>query len=228
MADGLKESPAISEFRDRLWYKGFEWIDGFRKERLNNAYACAAGAALDALQNEDVFLGLSPRPPYSVDNLTQVAAQAASAVAHWQRQHDEDQVKEEDHRRELAAQVPLVKDVFGNPFRPTPVLDSAWLAWRGGTVANLARAAYDDRRLPEGTLESAHLVVLADALEDAGCADANLLGHLRGPGPHVRGCWVVDLILGKHESSRLTGGATEHSRRRDVSWVLPGVLPDKQ
>jgi hypothetical protein len=49
--------------------------------------------------------------------------------------------------------------------------------------------------LPRG-LDVARLAVLADALEDPGCADADLLSHLRGPGMHVRGCWAVDLLLG--------------------------------
>ena len=75
-------------------------------------------------------------------------------------------------------------------------VDSVWLAWRDCTVPQLARAAYD-RRLPEGTLDPSRLILLADALEDAGCTDAELLGHLRSPGPHVRGCWAVDLVLGK-------------------------------
>jgi hypothetical protein len=83
-----------------------------------------------------------------------------------------------------------LRDVFGNPFRSFPRVDPAWLAWRGGTVPKLAQAAYDGRDFDS-------LPVLADALEDAGCADAELLGHLRGPGPHVRGCWAVDLLLGK-------------------------------
>ena len=61
----------------------------------------------------------------------------------------------------------------------------------------LARVAYDQRELPSGTLDVARLAVLADALEEAGCTDADLLGHLRGPGPHARGCWAVDLLLGK-------------------------------
>ena len=65
------------------------------------------------------------------------------------------------------------------------------------TAARLASAAYEDRNLPEGTVDLVRLAVLADALEDAGCTDADLLGHLRGPGPHVRGCWAVDLILAK-------------------------------
>jgi hypothetical protein len=91
----------------------------------------------------------------------------------------------------------LLRDIFGNPFRPAPAVAPAWLAWQGGAVPQLARAAYDERREPEGTLDPSRLLVLADALEDAGCADPGLLGHLRGPGPHVRGCWAVDLLLGK-------------------------------
>jgi hypothetical protein len=61
----------------------------------------------------------------------------------------------------------------------------------------LAEAAYAERTLPPGTLDPARLALLADALEDAGCTDGELLGHLRGPGPHVRGCWALDLVLGK-------------------------------
>jgi hypothetical protein len=96
-----------------------------------------------------------------------------------------------------AALCDLIREVFGYPFRPAPAVDPAWLAWQGGTVAQLAQAAYEERQLPEGTLDLAHLAALADALEDAGCTDAELLGHLRSPGPHVRGCWAVDLVLGK-------------------------------
>jgi hypothetical protein len=94
---------------------------------------------------------------------------------------------------ESRRQADLMREVFGNPFRPAS-LDRSWLT---ADVAALARAAYEERRLPEGTLEPARLALLADALEDAGCASADLLAHLRSEGPHVRGCWAVDLILGK-------------------------------
>jgi hypothetical protein len=90
----------------------------------------------------------------------------------------------------------LLRDIF-QPFRAAPAIDLALLAWNGGTVPRLARTAYEERDLPAGTLTPARLNLLADALEDAGCADPDLLGHLRGPGPHVRGCWAVDLLLGK-------------------------------
>jgi hypothetical protein len=83
----------------------------------------------------------------------------------------------------------LIRDVFGNPFRPV-VLDASWLSWSDCTVVKLAQAIYDDRvfdRLP----------ILADALEEAGCTNADILSHCRGPGPHIRGCWTVDQILGR-------------------------------
>jgi hypothetical protein len=62
-------------------------------------------------------------------------------------------------------------------------------------VLALAQTAYDDRLLPAGTRDPDRLAILADALEDAGCDNAEILSHLRGSGPHVRGCWVVDLLL---------------------------------
>src|SRR5262245_14482213 len=61
----------------------------------------------------------------------------------------------------------------------------------------LAAAAYEERARPSGALDPQRLSVLADGLEEAGCADATILGHLRGPGPHVRGCWALDLLLGQ-------------------------------
>lgn len=80
----------------------------------------------------------------------------------------------------------LIREVCGNPFRPVR-LDPAWLS---SDVMALARTIYEERafdRMPE----------LADALEEAGCHDADTLGHCRQAGPHVRGCWVVDAILGR-------------------------------
>jgi hypothetical protein len=61
-------------------------------------------------------------------------------------------------------------------------------------VVRLAQATYEERHLPEGTLDNTRLLILADALEEAGCTDTDILCHLRGPGPHVRGCWVADLV----------------------------------
>jgi hypothetical protein len=69
--------------------------------------------------------------------------------------------------------------------------------WLTATVQALAQAAYNERSLPVGTLDLSRLAVLGDALEEAGCGDDTLLTHLRSPGPHVRGCWALDLVLAK-------------------------------
>jgi hypothetical protein len=93
-------------------------------------------------------------------------------------------------------QHPFLRDILTTPSHPRAV-DPAWLSWQDGLVRRLAEAAYQKRYMPSGTLDPARLAVLADALEEAGCDNADILGHLRGPGPHVRGCWPVDLLLGK-------------------------------
>lgn len=92
----------------------------------------------------------------------------------------------------LREQSSLLRDVFGIPFRP--VYFSS--AWRTPDVTALATAAYEERTLPSGELAPDRLAVLADALEEIGAA-GEVVAHLRGPGPHVRGCWAVDLVLGK-------------------------------
>ncbi|MBM3980898.1 MAG: hypothetical protein FJ304_11545 [Planctomycetes bacterium] len=80
----------------------------------------------------------------------------------------------------------LLRDIFGNPFRPV-TFDPAW---RTDTATTLARQMYEAR-------EFGAMPILADALQDAGCDNDDILSHCRGKGPHVRGCWVVDLVLGK-------------------------------
>jgi hypothetical protein len=83
----------------------------------------------------------------------------------------------------------LLRDIFGNPFRPI-ALTPAWLTWHDGLLVSMARRMYDSRDFSD-------MPVLADALEEAGCDHADILAHCRQPGEHVRGCWVVDAILGK-------------------------------
>jgi hypothetical protein len=100
---------------------------------------------------------------------------------------------------EAVAQCRLIRCIFGPPRGWRGRFEWSWLVWGDGVVGSLALAAYEDRRLPEGTLEPDRLAVLADALEDAGCADAELLGHLRAPGPHVRGCFALDVVLARQD-----------------------------
>jgi len=100
-------------------------------------------------------------------------------------------VKVRDSVREV--QSSLLRDMFGNPFRPVTFA----AAWRTPTVTALAKAAYEDRQPPASILYPDRLAVIADALEDAGCTDTAILDHCRDGGLHVRGCWVVDLLLGK-------------------------------
>src|SRR5262249_34848589 len=89
---------------------------------------------------------------------------------------------------EREAQCDLLRDLFGNPFRPA-ALDLAWLA-RGGRGRELAEQIYVGRRFADPP-------PLADALEEAGCTDSAVLCHCRQPGGHVLGCWCLDLLLGQ-------------------------------
>jgi hypothetical protein len=91
----------------------------------------------------------------------------------------------------------LLRDILGNPPFRSVVLDPAWLAWKDSTIPKMAQVVYEDRDLPSGHLDNHRLAVLADALEDAGCDNASLTGHLRSEGPHARGCHVLDAILGR-------------------------------
>jgi hypothetical protein len=83
----------------------------------------------------------------------------------------------------------LLRDIVGNPFH-LALLVHSWLAWNDATIPKIAQAIYDERAFDR-------MPILADALEDAGCDDADILRHCREPGEHVRGCWVIDLLLGK-------------------------------
>jgi hypothetical protein len=154
------------------------WADGLASEgEVEDARRESTGRGHPATLG---FSALSPSAEHAAAHTAEWAA-----LCRYHTQH-----------AERAAQTDLLRDVVGNPFRAA-ALDPAWLAWNDGVVVKLARAAYEDRSLPSGELDLARLAVLADALEEAGCTDVELLGHLRCPGPHVRGCFAVDLLLGR-------------------------------
>jgi hypothetical protein len=90
---------------------------------------------------------------------------------------------------ESKAQCDLLREVFGNPFRPVSV-EPAWRRWNDGAVVKMAQAIHEECRF-------ADLPILADALEEAGCDRADMVQHCRTGGPHVHGCWLLDLLLEK-------------------------------
>jgi hypothetical protein len=162
---------------------------------VHGAHECASSAS--AAAHAAMYApGVSCCP----DEAGDVVGKATFAVAHAVSPlHFAEDCHPDFERREAAegaerkAQAALLRDVVGSPFRPL-TLNTAWQA---PTVLALAHAAYDNRILPDGTLDRARLAVLADALEESGCTNADILAHCRQPGEHVRGCWVVDLLLGK-------------------------------
>jgi hypothetical protein len=91
---------------------------------------------------------------------------------------------------ELRAQANILRDICGPLLFRSVAIDPAWLVWNNGTVVKIAQAIYDERAFDR-------LPIIADALEDAGCTDPDILHHCRQSGEHVRGCWVVDLLLGQ-------------------------------
>jgi hypothetical protein len=90
---------------------------------------------------------------------------------------------------ELQAQMHLLRCILGNPFHPI-ACNPSWLSWHDGMIPKLAQAIYDERAFDR-------MAILADALEEAGCTDQNILGHCRSAGEHAKGCWVIDVLLGK-------------------------------
>jgi hypothetical protein len=172
-----------------------EFLRGKASDRKLRLFACAccrlgwdrltgprSRRAVEAV--EQIEEGLAPAEERATANFAALQAAEAAAQA---------AAREATRNEERAARAGLLRDLFGNPFRPASVSP----AWPTPQVVAVAQAAYHEREMPAGTLDAARLSVLADALEDAGCDQTDILDHLRGPGPHVRGCWVVDLILGK-------------------------------
>jgi len=129
--------------------------------------------------NDPVGCALLPDPFVAADGTQYYAAKAV------RKEVGNDEVNTA-WVRERAAQADLLRDLFCYPFHPR-TFEAAWLTT---AAVRLAAGIYRERAFDR-------LPILADALEDAGCDDRAVLDHCRGPGPHVRGCWVVDLILGK-------------------------------
>jgi hypothetical protein len=186
--DGLateqERSAAWSDAVDSAEEEGIPIRDEYYAETIE--WGCVPGG-LAALAT----LGLVGSGPIDAG---QVAAYAASEVAlaagQMRSGQDPSEVASgQAFAAEERAQRLLLREIFHNPFRPAS-LSPGWGVWDAGAVRSIAQGVYE-----EGAFDQ--LPVLADALEEAGYADPRILDHLRGPASHVRGCWVLDLVLGK-------------------------------
>ena len=127
--------------------------------------------------------------PFPFDAATRASSWACSAVGDAAVKSGVSKTEEGHGRAEAECQADLVRDVVGNPFSWGRI-DPLVARWNNGTVSRMAKGIYEDRRFGD-------LPLLRDALLGTGCDDEGLLYHLRYPSPHVRGCWVLDLLLGK-------------------------------
>jgi hypothetical protein len=151
-------------------------------EHVENAVGASNSFISDAIHNFICYSG-----PGAASS---IALGASSVIAHarlngasaesWR------EVWEATASSEWTAQAHLAHDIFGNPFRPVKVEP----AWQTANVVGIAQGIYDQRAFDR-------MPILADALEEAGCTNANVLNHCRQQGVHGRGCWVVDLLLEK-------------------------------
>jgi hypothetical protein len=155
-----------------------DWVHGAHE------YASSASAHAHAAET---VAGRFPNPDETAESVRSALAHIASPLLLREDYNPNFKRREAVENKESAGQAALLRDIFGPlPFRPV-TLDPSWLT---PTVTALAQGIYQDRTFND-------LPILADALEEADCTSHDLLPHLRGPGEHVRGCWALDLLLGK-------------------------------
>jgi hypothetical protein len=173
-ADGLASAQDIDDAQQYLRYTEYAAEAdrfGYDKQRLiGSELRYAVADWIQGLGN------VGPELKNVLDYYIAAFTGQCYAWAHYEPLHPE-------HR---AVALAMIDDIFGNPIRPVE-LDPSWRTW---TAVRLARTMYESR-------DFAAMPILADALEEAGCDNPDVLAHCRGPEPHVRGCWVVDLVLGK-------------------------------
>jgi hypothetical protein len=142
---------------------------------------CAAANAVQTCFASDYWSG-----KYTVYWFAQQAVAHAESPLRYEMGHRKDTPGRARARAaEGIAQSRIIRDIFCNPFRPVTV-EASWLT---SDVLTLAEGIYQDRAFDR-------MPILADALQDAGCDNDEMLNHCRQPGEHVRGCWAVDLLLG--------------------------------
>jgi hypothetical protein len=166
-------------------------VDNQSKDKGFRASA-AAWAVVFALQDgffgeSDDVLSAAAEASLSLNELSRREKRKRSWPVDWEvAMRDAEQIWGREHR----AQCALVREIFGPIAFRRVRIKNAWLRWDDETMPRITRTIYDHRAFDL-------MPKLADALEEAGCDNADILAHCRQPGPHVRGCWVVDLLLGK-------------------------------
>jgi hypothetical protein len=176
-ADGSCSEEELQAARARARHEAGLLLSWVSVESADRYLLEAAHAAVETTQWPWLF-----KHRAAWDAANGAAASAEAAKAEQAAREAEDAARD----AERVAQASLLRCIFGDPFRPA-TFDPAW---RTPAAVALAQAIYDDRSFDR-------LPLLADALADAGCTDPELLGHCRQPGDHVRGCWAVDLLLGR-------------------------------
>jgi hypothetical protein len=185
--------PHWSSLTDRRSRDAIEVLEKYADGPGRKADLDALKGAFQSAKDAAAGTTVDSRPYYVANAVVRaVEPSDASWTARWTADFwltAAGMIGQAERRKEAATQVALLRDIFDNPFRRV-ALNPTWLAWSDGTIPKLAQAIYDDRAFDR-------MPVLADALEEAGCANADLLQHCRRPGPHVRGCWVVDRLLAR-------------------------------
>jgi hypothetical protein len=175
-ADGLATEAELDEARAAAWVAEGELSQvGPRGIRRRAALAAARAAERNKLQNAAFSANTAE---------AWIAALVAARAAGRTKARVADKIAALDASKGF--QAALLRDTFGNPFRPVH-LDPQW---QTPAVKALAQVIYEENSFQD-------LPILADALEEAGCDNEEMLSHCRGPGLHARGCWALDLLLGK-------------------------------
>jgi hypothetical protein len=159
--------------------------EGRRAVELSELYADGLGTKEETEAAGRAVLGAATTVTGVSSNSSIAYAAADSAFGSFNSFNVITSLNSSDHSSEGAAHCALLRDIFGNPFHPV-VIDPSWLT---STVLALARQMHDSR-------DFSAMPILADALQDVGCENEELLNHCRISGLHVRGCWGVDLLLG--------------------------------
>jgi hypothetical protein len=193
----------------RLWHLFSDWrcrravevAERFADGEASEAELAAARAAIQSRRREsvsDLARRVAEEQPSTAAWFTYQTACRLSMVAqrqaskHWEltgagSEADQQRLFRQMVEKSLSL---LLRDLIGNPFHPVE-LDPAWLRWNNGCVVALAGANYERR-------DFGSMPILADALEEAGCDNQEVLDHCRLSVEHVRGCWVVDAVLDQH------------------------------